>query len=632
MVDSILQHSKRSAVPVQEAKRWYVQNQRSTRNLNENQITSFSFTPDWDYPQIVPFKDSVDLLMVPVKENLDSIFDNANYQLVFSKDSLNNIQTRLLVLSATDAYYQSHKNDYSTSDFTGLSISIDEEGKIRYPLLINQGHMYNISLDSLYNSYSNQGRGDSPYGCWNGSIGFFGSLYNWVRWTIEHTSLNGGGSGNDGDNFPGNWGWGFFGWPPCGNNPGGSGSGNGNSGWNTNPNGSSGGSGFSLFSNYFTDALFESSQYRDQVKKCKGNYIYSNDVNTPVIFAIDKSTFGFDYKLFVGAYDYYLYQLSQGNTNFQLKDAFAIVQTPPSTYKFFPNPFNLAQWKPKLDPIYQKMKKDFEEHKNCTGSLNTGPDGNSSCDCFEYMVEDVKRDFLRTLGILNNNFTNAQNQEAAEIYAVSYKYLIDELPKLKDDQPDLANPSFELFGRIFNRILSKKIGKVIPFVGSAIDLGSAWSYYQSGNYEAAALNMAIAIVGLIPAEALLEAGADIISICHTSWAAYKPFASLSEFFIAHPQYFENIYKTVDELDFIDKVEWIAINNNVKQFRINEMAPAQVEIFAQKLAENFNKTWDGNYLKIAGDDFLFYKYMDNSFGKWAMHINYYGKAFKIRFGY
>ena len=401
MVESILQHSKRRSVPIQEAKRWYTQNQHSTRNLTENQITSFSFTPDWDYPQIVPFKDSVDLLMVPIKENLDSIFHNANYQLVFSKDSLNNIQTRLLVLSATDTYYQSHKNNYSTADFTGLSISIDEEGKIRYPLLINQGKMYNISLDSLYDSYSNQSRGDSPYGCWNGSIGFFGSLYNWVRWTIEHTSINGGGSGNDADNFPGNWGWGFFGWPPCGNNPGGSGSGNGNSSWNTNPNGSSGGFGSSMFINYFTDAVFESSQYRDQVKKCKGNFIYSNDVNTPVIFSIDKSIFGFGYKLFVGAYDYYLDQLSQGNTNFQLKDAFAIVQTPPSTYKFFPNPFNLAQWKPKIEPIYQKMKKDFEEHKNCTGSLNTGPDGNSSCDCFEYMVEDVKRDFLKSYCKLN---------------------------------------------------------------------------------------------------------------------------------------------------------------------------------------------------------------------------------------
>ena len=279
------------------------------------------------------------------------------------------------------------------------------------------------------------------------------------------------------------------------------------------------------------------------------------------------------------------------------------------------------------------MKKDYDYHKSCTGSLNDGPDGNSSCNCFEYMVEDVKEDFLRTLGVKNNNFTNAQNQAASEIYAVSYKYLIDELPKLKDEQPDLANPSFELFGRIFNRILSKKIGKIIPFVGSAIDLGSAWTYYQSGNYEAAALNMAIAIVGLIPAEALLEAGADIFSICHTAWTAYKPFASLNEFFIAHPQYFENIYKMIDELDFIDKVEWIAINNNVKQFRINEMTPTQDEIFAQKLAENYNKTWDGNYLKIAGDDFLFYKYIDNSFGKWAMHIiNYYGKTFKIRFGY
>ncbi len=80
--------------------------------------------------------------------------------------------------------------------------------------------------------------------------------------------------------------------------------------------------------------------------------------NTIAIFSIDKSTFGFDYKLFLGAYDYYLDQLSQGNINFQLKDAFTIIQTPPSSYKFFPNPFNLAQWKPKIDPIYQNLKKD----------------------------------------------------------------------------------------------------------------------------------------------------------------------------------------------------------------------------------------------------------------------------------
>jgi hypothetical protein len=85
------------------------------------------------------------------------------------------------------------------------------------------------------------------------------------------------------------------------------------------------------------------------------------------------------------------------NTNFQLKDAFAIVQTPPATFKFFSNPFNLAQWKPKIDPIYQKLKKDYEDHKNCTGSLNDGPDGGSSCNCFEYMVDDVKRDLINSL-------------------------------------------------------------------------------------------------------------------------------------------------------------------------------------------------------------------------------------------
>ena len=47
------------------------------------------------------------------------------------------------------------------------------------------------------------------------------------------------------------------------------------------------------------------------------------------------------------------------------------------------------------------MLKDFKNHKDCTGGLNNGPDGNSSCNCFEYMVEDVKRDFLKSYCKLN---------------------------------------------------------------------------------------------------------------------------------------------------------------------------------------------------------------------------------------
>ena len=42
------------------------------------------------------------------------------------------------------------------------------------------------------------------------------------------------------------------------------------------------------------------------------------------------------------------------------------------------------------------MLKDFKDHKDCTGGLNNGPDANSSCNCFEYMVEDVKRDFMKS--------------------------------------------------------------------------------------------------------------------------------------------------------------------------------------------------------------------------------------------
>ncbi len=393
-MESILLHSKSSSVPIEDAKKWYAR-QKSNRLLTDEDIlSSINVTPDWDYIQIVPFKDSTDLLMVPIKDTLNDIFPKAIVQLVFYYDSLSNITSSLFVIEPFESYYSSHGNVYHTHDFCGVSININQEGCIENMIKYDSGTMFQINADSIPESVIIETRGDPTSNCpiWGKSKHKSQWWRKFMKWLNNNT---GGGGMSDGDWAEGgswwNDNWDGNQLPPFN----GSGSGNGNSGWNTNPNGSSGGFGSSMFINYFTDAVFESSQYRDQVKKCKGNFIYSNDVNTPVIFSIDKSIFGFGYKLFVGAYDYYLDQLSQGNTNFQLKDAFAIVQTPPSTYKFFPNPFNLAQWKPKIEPIYQKMKKDFEEHKNCTGSLNTGPDGNSSCDCFEYMIEDVKEDFLR---------------------------------------------------------------------------------------------------------------------------------------------------------------------------------------------------------------------------------------------
>lgn len=94
---------------------------------------------------------------------------------------------------------------------------------------------------------------------------------------------------------------------------------------------------------------------------------------------------------FLSAYNFCLDKLPKVNTTFQIKDAFAIVQTPPSTYKFFPNPFNLAEWEAKDWTDFKKMLKDFKDHKECTGGLNDDPDANCSFNCFEYMEEDMKK-------------------------------------------------------------------------------------------------------------------------------------------------------------------------------------------------------------------------------------------------
>ena len=87
-----------------------------------------------------------------------------------------------------------------------------------------------------------------------------------------------------------------------------------------------------------------------------------------------------------------------------------------------------------------------------------------SCGCYNYSVEDAKKEFLQKMGINTTGLTEQQINSAVKIYALSVDFFKTELSKLQLEQPELANPSFELFRRIFNKILSKKIGKVIPFV------------------------------------------------------------------------------------------------------------------------------------------------------------------------
>lgn len=424
-------------VELNEAKDWY-QQQKMIRSANSNQFSSISYTPDWDFAQTVRYCNSVDLLMTPIKENLDSLYVNSDYHLVFYKDSLGLVHTEMMVFKSTDDYYLSHHGKYNVNDFTGISINIDEEGNVQAPTIYMNGEMAPIPLDSIMKDGNGLNSGDivsrgSPK-CYKWGPSFFKNLWSNISkpfvnawdWFSDLFDMGNGTPGGNGYGGGGSWGNGSNSGSGSNNGSGGFGGTAGSGGWFF------GGSNMyqwnmsNYFKDYFQTDLFNTSEYKRELNKCKPFFVNSDDASTPLMFTIDGSYIGLNYNTFVSAFDYYLDQIAQGNTTYQLKDALATISAPTASLKYFGNPFVLSQWKPKLDSIFTHMQKDFKDNKSCLdGKTGAGEEGATmSCGCYNYSVEDAKKELEKF--IENQIYQNLLNKYMSKLNATDLEFLKDQ--------------------------------------------------------------------------------------------------------------------------------------------------------------------------------------------------------------
>jgi hypothetical protein len=150
-----------------------------------------------------------------------------------------------------------------------------------------------------------------------------------------------------------------------------------------------------------------------------------------------------------------------------------------------------------------------------------------------------------------------------------------------------------LLMRIFGKVLGKKIGKVIPFVGTALGAEAAWTAYNLGNYGVAAFELAGIAMDFIPAGVVLETGWTVVGVAYDAFKAYKPISKISGYCTgAFTDIFTGLFKTIDELNLLDKLGDITTGNSITNIRVNlSNAGKTVDDFLDNLALALGKTWD-----------------------------------------
>jgi hypothetical protein len=150
-----------------------------------------------------------------------------------------------------------------------------------------------------------------------------------------------------------------------------------------------------------------------------------------------------------------------------------------------------------------------------------------------------------------------------------------------------------LLMRIFGKVLGKKIGLAIPFVGTALGAEAAWSAYAAGDLWGAAFELAGIAMDFIPAGFAVQAGWTVLGVAYDAFRAYKPIAKISGFCTgAFADIFTGLFKTIDDFNLFDKFTDITTGNSITNYRINlTQAGKTVDDFLDNLASALGKTWD-----------------------------------------
>jgi hypothetical protein len=187
--------------------------------------------------------------------------------------------------------------------------------------------------------------------------------------------------------------------------------------------------------------------------------------------------------------------------------------------------------------------------------------------------------------------------------------------------------------RIFGKVLGKKIGQAIPFIGAAINAEAAWTAYNLGNMGEAAFALAGVALDLIPVGVAIETGYTIVAVAFDVFKAYKPIIALSEFLATNRVLLDALIETLDDLNLFSNIDLIPTTKSaISQFKIT-LGNRTVQEFLTTLEGHLgvlwqNTTW-GKYLEISPTFKLSFYPVDGSFGSPAIQIELNGVKFKIR---
>ena len=209
--------------------------------------------------------------------------------------------------------------------------------------------------------------------------------------------------------------------------------------------------------------------------------------------------------------------------------------------------------------------------------------------------------------------------------------LKDEFQQLAIDFPG-AELDAELLKKIASKVILKKKGKLIPFVGIGFDLVELKAAYAAGDYLAAGLAFGSILTEVIPCAMIADVVFDAASIGNAVFKAYKSFSELKIFLGNNSGVYKAIEETIDELGLIDALELAKKgSSNIGQFAVS-LGGKSVDEILELLANKLGKYWiqNGNVKILDFNGVILTSYIDGSFNGPAIQIQLPGGVkFKIR---
>lgn len=349
-----------------------------------------------------------ELHVVPVSNDLDSIFPNSDYNLLFYRDTLGAIHFNLFISTSTTGTMAS-----SVDEMTGFWLQIAESNELVSGYAIHEGHAIPFGVDIL-SQFQNLSHSELRSG---GPIcpGFGGGGFDWDLFWIKLNSGWGSFWDNFLDYFEGNWS--------------GGGSSGGSSGITfTDPNQSSNSTVFFSWSGAGTGAwassgptgttplniqgLFNNDLFNRGFRRLKtcgnnqgdGQGGSSDQQGLAVAMAEVMGSANQFHHVFSIAMDMYLVELNSGNNQVQLSDLFADAAN--LQYYFNQYTFQYINQEQSILPsayLYHQMAWYYKECRSYEGPVGVGNES-AICTCImQQTVENAIRDYILQYASAANN-------------------------------------------------------------------------------------------------------------------------------------------------------------------------------------------------------------------------------------